>query len=110
MMKNTKHEEKSEIPTDSSSDRLNLKGDWLNFYFLILLYTFQGTTSGLSYAFPIILQNTKLVTYNDQAILSFVLWPFSFKLLWAPVVDALHFQWIERRKSWYIPIQFLIGM
>lgn len=110
MMKNTKNEENEEIPKDFSSDRPNLKGDWLNFYFLILLYTLQGTTTGLSYAFPIILQNTKFVTYNDQAILSFVLWPFSFKLLWAPVVDALHFQWIGRRKSWYIPIQFLIGV
>ncbi|XP_026805456.1 acetyl-coenzyme A transporter 1-like [Rhopalosiphum maidis] len=109
MTKRIKNEEKSENPKDSAMDEPNLKGDWLNFYFLILLYTFQGTTSGLSYAFPIILQNTKFVTYNDQAILSFVLWPFSFKLLWAPVVDALHLQWIGRRKSWYIPIQLLIG-
>lgn len=66
MSKNTKTEEKSEIPKDSSLDQPNLKGDWLNFYFLILLYTLQGTTTGLSYAFPIILQNTKFVTYNDQ--------------------------------------------
>jgi len=65
-MKNTKNEENEEIPKDFSSDRPNLKGDWLNFYFLILLYTLQGTTTGLSYAFPIILQNTKFVTYNDQ--------------------------------------------
>jgi len=66
MSKQTKNEEKSEIPKDSICDKPNLKGDWLNFYFLILLYTLQGVTSGLSYAFPIILQNTKFVTYNDQ--------------------------------------------
>jgi len=77
-MKNTKNEEKSEIPTDSSSDRPNLKGDWLNFYFLILLYTFQGTTTGLSYAFPIILQNTKLVTYNDQVSICFNSYVYRF--------------------------------
>lgn len=66
MTKHTKNEEKSELPKDLTWDKPNLKGDWLNFYFLILLYTLQGTTSGLSYAFPIILQNTKFVTYNDQ--------------------------------------------
>jgi len=66
MEKHAKNEEKSELPKDSTWDKPNLKGDWLNFYFLILLYTLQGTTSGLSYAFPIILQNTKFVTYNDQ--------------------------------------------
>jgi len=66
MTEPTKNEEKSEMSKDSNWDKPNLKGDWLNFYFLILLYTLQGTTSGLSYAFPIILQNTKFVTYNDQ--------------------------------------------
>lgn len=66
MTKHTTNEEKSETPNDSTSDVPNLKGDWLNFYFLILLYTLQGTSSGLSYAFPIILQNTKFVSYNDQ--------------------------------------------
>lgn len=66
MTTHTKNEEISEKPKDSTLDKPNMKGDWLNFYFLILLYTFQGTTSGLSYAFPIILQNTKFVTYNDQ--------------------------------------------
>jgi len=66
MSKHTKNEEKSEIEKDSTWDKPNLKGDWFNFYFLILLYTLQGVTSGLSYAFPIILQNTKFVTYNDQ--------------------------------------------
>jgi len=77
-MKNKKNEDKSEIPKDSSSDRPNLKGDWLNFYFLILLYTLQGTTTGLSYAFPIILQNTKLVTYNDQVSTCFNLYIYRF--------------------------------
>jgi len=66
MSKLTTNEEKSEIQKNSTWDKPNLKGDWFNFYFLILLYTLQGVTTGLSYAFPIILQNMKFVTYNDQ--------------------------------------------
>jgi MFS transporter, PAT family, solute carrier family 33 (acetyl-CoA transportor), member 1 len=81
MTKHTKNEEKSENPKDSALDEPNLKGDWLNFYFLILLYTFQGTTSGLSYAFPIILQNTKFVTYNDQVSKNINLYVYQFFLV-----------------------------
>lgn len=77
MSKHIKNEEKSEIPKDSTWDEPNLKGDWLNFYFLILLYTLQGTTTGLSYAFPIILQNTKFVTYNDQ-VSTYILIHYTF--------------------------------
>jgi PAT family acetyl-CoA transporter-like MFS transporter 1 len=35
--------------------------------------------------------------------------PFSFKLLWAPIVDSLYIAWIGRRKTWIIPCQYLLG-
>jgi len=44
----------------------NLKGDWLNFNLLLLLYVLQGFPIGLSGTLPIILQSRKMVTYEEQ--------------------------------------------
>ncbi|CAI6366795.1 unnamed protein product [Macrosiphum euphorbiae] len=93
-----------------TSEKPNLDGDWFNFYLLIILYIIQGIPVGLSGALPIILQSKKMVTYEDQAAFSISLWPYSMKLLWAPVVDALYFKCIGRRKCWLIPLQLLMGL
>lgn len=45
-----------------------------------------------------------------QAEFSFVNWPFSVKLLWAPIVDALFWPEFGRRKTWLVPVQYLIGI
>ncbi|KAL3273496.1 hypothetical protein HHI36_014937 [Cryptolaemus montrouzieri] len=55
-----------------------------------------------------ILQN-RGVSYKQQAEFSFVTWPFSIKLLWAPLVDSVFSKKIGRRKTWLIPTQYLIG-
>lgn len=87
----------------------NLKGDYSNIAFLLLLYVLQGIPIGLSAAVPLLLQNRK-VSYSDQALFSFVTWPFSLKLLWAPIVDSVFWRRLGRRKSWLIPIQLGIGI
>lgn len=46
----------------------NLKGDWLNFFLLMLLYIMQGIPLGLNEAMPIILQTKKNITYQDQVV------------------------------------------
>lgn len=93
-----------------SKDTLsNLKGDYGNIAFLLLLYVLQGIPIGLSSAVPLLLQNRK-VSYSDQALFSFVTWPFSLKLLWAPIVDSIFWRKMGRRKSWLVPIQLLIGI
>lgn len=151
--------EKPESVTDNSNsaDKPNLKGDWLNFFLLLLLYTMQGIPLGIAAAMPIILQSNKNVSYKDQvniwldikniklainciivwykriirlhpnirslmfrhkhfccvlfqALFSLVAWPFSLKLIWAPLVDALYVQKTGRRKSWLIPVQYLMGV
>lgn len=95
---------------DKKKDKLsNLKGDYGNIAFLLLLYILQGIPIGLSSAVPLLLQNKK-VSYSDQAIFSFVTWPFSTKLLWAPIVDSIYWRWLGRRKSWLVPVQFGIGV
>lgn len=96
-----------DIPSRNSS-KDKMKGDKLNMALLLFLYTIQGIPLGLSAAIPMILQN-RGVSYKQQAEFSFVSWPFSLKLLWAPLVDSIFSPKIGRRKTWLIPTQYLIS-
>lgn len=116
MLKSTKIKHKDEpaevyeVPLKSKSEKPNLDGDRLNLFLLIILYTIQGFPIGVSTALPLILQSKKMVTYEDQASFSMALWPYSIKLLWAPIIDALYINSIGRRKSWLLPLQLLLGI
>ncbi|KAB7496938.1 Acetyl-coenzyme A transporter 1 [Armadillidium nasatum] len=79
-----------------------------NILLLMLLYILQGIPLGLAGSIPMILQQRN-VSYKDQATFSLAFWPFSIKLLWAPIVDSCYWQMMGRRKSWLVPAQFLIG-
>ena len=76
---------------------------------LMFLYFLQCIPLGLIGSLPYILSSRK-VSYADQGTFSFALWPFSLKLLWAPIVDSLFVRRIGRRKSWLIPVQYVIGL
>ncbi|VVC36429.1 Major facilitator superfamily domain,Acetyl-coenzyme A transporter 1 [Cinara cedri] len=102
------HEQQTHSLRDDSVKQ-NLKGDWLNFFLLLLLYTMQGLPLGISMVLPITLQSKNNTTYHEQALLSFTNLPFSFKLLLAPLVDAIYVQKLGRRKSWLIPVQYILG-
>lgn len=125
--------------TNASTDSLMQEVDashndrW-NYALLILLYTLQGIPMGLSASIPFLLQEkiTKMAalsasavvgevatasaaaasraSYNANAIFALCSWPFSLKLLWAPIVDAVFFKSIGRRKSWLVPVQTLAGL
>ena len=49
-------------------------------------------------------------SYHANAIFALCSWPFSLKLLWAPIVDALYLKKFGRRKTWLIPIQLIAGL
>eukprot|EP00040_Diaphanoeca_grandis_P003847 m.26107 g.26107 ORF g.26107 m.26107 type:complete len:566 (-) comp15279_c0_seq1:54-1751(-) len=70
---------------------------------LLLLYTLQGIPMGLATAMPFILSQAG-VGYGVQAVFSLCTWPYSLKLLWAPIVDSVYSKRIGRRKSWLIPV------
>lgn len=89
--------------------RPGIRGELGNVLLLLFLYVLQGIPLGLAGSIPLILQS-KNVSYKDQAFFSFVFWPFSLKLLWAPLVDALYFSRFGRRKSWLVPTQYLLGL
>ncbi|PAA71923.1 hypothetical protein BOX15_Mlig017016g2, partial [Macrostomum lignano] len=72
---------------------------------LTFLYVLQGIPLGLAGSVPYILTARK-VSYTAQGTFSFVFWPFSLKLLWAPLVDSIYSARFGRRKSWLIPVQF----
>jgi hypothetical protein len=50
------------------------------------------------------------MSYSEIAIFSLSSWPYSLKLLWSPIVDAIYWPELGRRKSWIIPIQTLTGL
>ena len=102
-------EERFRDEEDSEHKTQKLKGDLGNILLLIFLYILQGIPLGLAGSIPMLLQSRK-VTYTEQAVFSFVYWPFSIKLLWAPLVDSLYVKWFGRRKTWLIPTQYLIGL
>ena len=86
-----------------------LAKDQYNVAVLLLLYVLQGVPIGLSASVPMVLQ-AKMIGYRQQAMFSLVTWPFSIKLLWAPVVDAIYSRSFGRRKSWLVPIQYALGL
>ena len=99
-----------QLEVDSRVDKPHgLAGDRQNIALLTFLYVLQGIPLGLAGSIPYLLQSRN-VSYRDQAKFSFVYWPFSIKLLWAPIVDSLYFPAFGRRKSWLVPIQYLIGL
>lgn len=95
--------------SEKSHERDKLDNDKISIFILLFLYVLQGIPLGLAGSIPMILQNRN-ISYKDQAIFSFVNWPFSVKLLWAPIVDSLYWKFLGRRKTWLVPTQYLIGL
>ena len=49
------------------------------------------------------------LSYSQLATFALASYPYSLKLFWSPIVDAVYFPSIGRRKSWIIPMQVIIG-
>ena len=69
---------------EKGSKKSGIAGDEGNIAILLFLYILQGIPLGLAAAVPLILTNRN-VSYKQQAGFSFAYWPFSIKLLWAPI-------------------------
>lgn len=95
----TVSEEEEEALVVDSEDRgaeRGIRGELGSVSLLLFLYVLQGIPLGMAGSVPLILQS-RSVSYTDQAFFSFVFWPFSLKLLWAPLVDSLYFSRFGRR-------------
>lgn len=95
--------------TSFNSKLTNLKIDATKILLLIYLYFLQGIPLGLAASIPFLLSSNN-VSYATQGTFSFATWPFSIKILWAPIVDSLYIYKFGRRKSWLIPVQLLLGI
>lgn len=76
---------------------------------LLLLYTLQGVPMGISASVSFILQE-KGASYAEQGTFSLASWPFSLKVLWAPIVDALYIRSVGKRRTWLLPLQAGVGI
>lgn len=101
--------EKGITGSKSGDEPAGIRGDETNIMVLLFLYILQGIPLGLAAAIPLILTNRN-VSYKQQAEFSFAYWPFSVKLLWAPIVDSCFIRSFGRRKSWLVPVQYLIAV
>ena len=82
--------------------------DQRNFGLLVLLYFLQGIPLGLATgSVPFLLK--KHMSFGEIGIFSLASYPYSLKLFWSPIVDAVWSPKFGRRKSWILPIQLLSG-
>lgn len=95
--------------TSSSSSSSLPRRDYLNFVVLIVLYTLQGVPVGLAFGLVPFILKSKL-TYSQVGVFSLASYPYSLKLLWSPIVDALYSKKVGRRKSWILPVQLVSGL
>lgn len=82
--------------------------DRRNFLLLVSLYFLQGIPMGLAIgSVPIILK--RHLSYSQVGVFTLATYPYSLKLLWSPIVDAVWTPILGRRKSWILPIQMCSG-
>ena len=82
--------------------------DRRNFLLLVLLYFLQGIPMGLAGgSVPFLLKSH--LSYGQIGVFTLANYPYSLKLLWSPIVDAVWSPVLGRRKSWILPIQLCSG-
>ncbi|KAL4477488.1 hypothetical protein ABPG74_002638 [Tetrahymena malaccensis] len=77
---------------------------------LLVLYTIQGFPIGFFGGAVQLLLTEAGISMTQLAELSVVLYPFTFKFLLAPFQDAHYFKSFGKRKSYIIPIQYLMAI
>ncbi|CAF1129391.1 unnamed protein product [Adineta steineri] len=76
---------------------------------IIILYLLQGFIQGLTSSIQLYLASYK-ASWQQQATFSWVFYPFSLKILWAPILDSVYYYRFGRYLTWLIPIQITIGI
>ncbi len=78
-------------------------------FLTLVLYILQGMNLGLTGSIPLFLIYFG-ATWKDRGTFNFSFYPFSLKLLWAPLIDVLYIDRFGRRKSWLVPIQLITAV
>ncbi|KAJ5111047.1 hypothetical protein N7532_001582 [Penicillium argentinense] len=83
--------------------------DKRNFLLLCVLYFLQGVPMGLATgSVPFLLK--PYLSYGQIGVFSLASYPYSLKLFWSPIVDAVWSPTFGRRKSWITPVQVIAGL
>ncbi|KAJ5119998.1 hypothetical protein N7448_010667 [Penicillium atrosanguineum] len=83
--------------------------DRRNFLLLCVLYFLQGVPMGLATgSVPFLLK--PYLSYGQIGVFSLASYPYSLKLFWSPIVDAVWSPRFGRRKSWITPVQVIAGL
>jgi PAT family acetyl-CoA transporter-like MFS transporter 1 len=75
----------------------------------LTLYILQGVVLGLAVGISIFLKSAG-ANYSQLGVYSFAYYPFSLKLIWAPIIDVFYIRRFGRRQTWLLPIQLLLGL
>jgi PAT family acetyl-CoA transporter-like MFS transporter 1 len=75
----------------------------------LVLYVLQGVVLELSTSFSLYLKSAGS-TWSQLGIYDFVGYPFSLKLIWAPLIDVFYIRRLGRRQTWLLPIQVMLGI
>ena len=95
-------------PTANTSFFELPRQDRRNFMLLVLLYFLQGIPMGLAGgSVPFLLKSH--LSYGQIGVFTLASYPYSLKLLWSPIIDAVWSPKVGRRKSWILPIQLCSG-
>ncbi|CAL5866051.1 uncharacterized protein PFLUO_LOCUS258 [Penicillium psychrofluorescens] len=99
-----------QTPAMSNTSFHNLPAsDRHNFLLLCLLYFLQGVPMGLATgSVPFLLKPH--LSYGQIGVFSLASYPYSLKLFWSPIVDAVWSTRFGRRKSWITPVQVIAGL
>jgi PAT family acetyl-CoA transporter-like MFS transporter 1 len=77
---------------------------------MIILYTIQGVIQGFATSISLFLASYN-ASWKQQGTYSWVSYPFSFKILWAPIIDSVYTHRIGgRHQTWLVPVQLPIGI
>eukprot|EP00440_Ansanella_granifera_P073256 gb/GFBE01079491.1/.p1 GENE.gb/GFBE01079491.1/~~gb/GFBE01079491.1/.p1 ORF type:complete len:438 (+),score=102.59 gb/GFBE01079491.1/:1-1314(+) len=87
----------------------SLQGEYGNISLLLLLYILQAVPMGLFGFVNMEVKELFKNSFSEQGTFMLAAWPFSLKLLWAPLVDSVYMERFGRRKSWMVPAQLAIG-
>ncbi|KAF9889883.1 hypothetical protein FE257_006973 [Aspergillus nanangensis] len=99
-----------QTPAMTTTSFANLPAsDRRNFLVLCVLYFLQGVPMGLATgSVPFLLK--PYLSYGQIGVFSLASYPYSLKLLWSPIVDAVWSRRFGRRKSWITPVQVIAGL
>ncbi|UJR11519.1 hypothetical protein I4U23_015700 [Adineta vaga] len=77
---------------------------------MMILYTLQGFIQGFATSIPLFLASYK-ASWKEQGTFSWVSYPFSCKILWAPIIDSIYSRRLGgRHQTWLVPIQITVGL